>query len=222
MRFRPPASPAAAAVICALLVAACGGSGNSSDNTGGTHSVTTVTETVTGPATSTTRTGPQTDTTATRTATTATPVGRECNASDLTGSLLGSNGAAGTIVLGFALKNTGGATCHTYGWPGVTFLSSHGAALPTNATRTTRDAVGSTPTRLLNLKPGAEASFRLVASDVASGGGSCPTASALQIYAPNDTVTLKVPVPGIAACGRATLSPLMPGTSAFAGQGGGS
>ena len=107
---------------------------------------------------------------------------------------LGSNGAAGTIVLGFALKNTGSTACRTYGWPGVAFQSSKGAAPPTNATRTTGDVVGSTPADVLTLQPGQEASFRMVTSDMATGGGSCPTAGKLQIYAPNDTVAMKVSV----------------------------
>jgi hypothetical protein len=226
MRFRLSVLPATAAVITALAVAACGGSNNAADQTGGGNSVTTVIKTVTEPATTpskttATNTGPQTDTTATKTSTTQAAVGSACTASDLTPSYLGSNGAAGTIVLGFALKNTGASTCHTYGWPGVEFVSSSGAALPTNATRTTGDVVGSTPANVLTLKPGEEASFRMVASDMATGGGNCPTASALQIYAPDDTATLKVSVPGIAACGKATVSPMMPGVSAFAGQGGG-
>ncbi|MGH2836011.1 MAG: DUF4232 domain-containing protein [Solirubrobacteraceae bacterium] len=124
-------------------------------------------------------------------------------------------------MLGFALKNMGSTTCHTYGWPGVEFLSSAGAALPTNATRTTGDVVGSTPANVLTLAPGQEASFRMVTSDMGPNGSSCPTASALQIYAPDDTVKMKLAVNGVAACGKGTLSPMMPGNSAFAGQGGG-
>ncbi len=61
----------------------------------------------------------------------------------------------------------------------------------------------------------------MVTSDMGPNGSSCPTASDLQIYAPDDTVKMKVSVSGVAACGKSTLSPLMPGTSAFAGQGGG-
>lgn len=220
MRLRRSVLTAAAAVVAVLVVAACGGSNNTSDQTGGGHS--TVTVTVTGPSSTSTppntATGPQTNTTATTT--TSKTLADACNASDLTPSYLGSNGAAGTIVLGFALKNTGSTTCHTSGWPGVEFLSSSGAALPTDATRTTGDVVGSTPANLLTLAPGDEASFRMVTSDMGPNGSSCPTASALQIYAPDDTATLKVSVPGVAACGKATLSPMMPGTSALAGQGG--
>lgn len=222
MRSRRSVLTAAAAVIGALVVAACGGSNNTSDQTGGGQPTVTVTRTVTQSQStpSTTSTGPLTNTTATETTTTR-PVANACDASDLTPEYLGSNGAAGTIVLGFALKNTGSTTCHSYGWPGVLFLSSSGAPLPTGSVRTTGDVVGSTPATVLALKPGDEASFRMVTSDMGPNGSSCPTASDLQIYAPDDTVKMKVSVAGVAACGKSTLSPLMPGTSAFSGQGGG-
>lgn len=222
MRRRRSGISAAAAVIGALFLAACGGSNNTSDQTSGTQPPVTVTRTVTQTQStpSTTDTGPLTNTTATQTTSTQ-PIASACNASDLTPLYLGSNGAAGTIVLGFALKNTGSTTCHTYGWPGAQFLSSSGAPLPTGSTRTTGDVVGSTPANALTLKPGEEASFRLVTSDMGPNGSSCPTAAYLQIYAPDDTVKMRVSVSGVAACGKATLSPLMPGASAFAGQGGG-
>ncbi len=217
-RFVPTAT---AAVIAALIGAGCGGSASTSNQTG-TRS--TVTVTVTTPSSTSppsgTDTGPLTNTTATQTSTTR-KLASACRASDLTPVYLGSNGAAGTIVLGFALKNTGATTCRTYGWPGVQFLSSSGATLPTGSVRTTGDVVGSTPATVLTLKAGEEASFRMVTSDMGPNGSACPTASDLQIYAPDDTVKMKVSVAGVAACGKATLSPLMPGASAFAGQGGG-
>jgi hypothetical protein len=200
------------------VVVACGGSSNTSDNTGGGRVTVTVTrtQTVTTPPPVTTTTAPLTPTTATKTTTTAIAAGTACTASDLTPTVIGSNGAAGTIELGFALKNTGSATCHTYGWPGVELLSSNGVGLPTNATRTTTDVLGDTPANVLTLKPGEQASFRLIASDFASGGGNCANATQLQIYAPDDTVTMKVSISGgVPACGKATLSPMMPGASAF-------
>jgi hypothetical protein len=215
VRLRLSVLTAPAVVICAVALAACG-SNNASDQT-----PVTVTKTVTQPATTATDTGPQTDTTATKTSTTPGAVGNPCTASDLTPSFLGSNGAAGTIVLGFALKNTSSSTCHTYGWPGVEFLSSSGAALPTGTTRTTGDVVGSTPAGVLALAPGQEASFRMVTSDMGPNGSACPTAAALQIYAPDDTVKMKVALSGVAACGKGTVSPMLAGDSAFAGQGGG-
>ncbi len=222
MRFRPSVTAAGAAVITALALAACGGSATPTANSGGRVVTVVRTQTVTVPSSrSTTETGPLTNTTATKTSTNPQSLGNQCTASDLTPSYLGSNGAAGTIVLGFALKNTGTSTCRTYGWPGVEFLSSSGGALPTGATRTSGDVVGSTPAVVLTLTPGDTASFRIVTSDMGPGGAACPTASALQIYAPNDTATMKVSVPGIAACGKATVSPMQPGLTAFSGQGGG-
>jgi hypothetical protein len=225
MRFSRLLLLAAAALIGTLVVVACGNSSNTSDNPGGPSGsktiieTQTVTQTVTTPPHVTTTTAPLTPTTATKTTTTAFAHGTACTASDLTPSYLGSNGAAGTIALGFALKNTGDKPCHTYGWPGVQLLSASGAALPTNATRTTSDLLGATPASVLTLKPGEQASFRLIASDFASGGGSCKNARALQIYAPDDTVTMKVSISGgVPACGKATLSPMLPGASAFAGQ----
>jgi Protein of unknown function (DUF4232) len=220
MRFPRILFVATAAVIGTLVVVACGSSNNASDNGGGPTTV-TVTQTLTTPPPVTTTTAPLTPTTATKTTTTAFAKGTACTASELTPSFLGSNGAAGTIVLGFALKNSGTTTCHTYGWPGVQFQSSSGKPLPTNATRTTTDVAGSTPATVLTLKPGEEASFRIAASDIGAGGGSCPTARQLQIYAPDDTTTMTVSLPGVAACGRATLSPMLPGASAFSDQGGG-
>jgi Protein of unknown function (DUF4232) len=213
MRFSRLLFVAAAAVVGTLVVVACGSS-STSDNA--RRVTVTVTHTVTTPPPVTSTTAPLTPTKATKTTTTAIAAGTACNASDLTPSFLGSNGAAGTIELGFALKNTGSSTCHTYGWPGVELLSSDGVGLPTNATRTTTDVLGDTPANVLTLKPGEQASFRLIATDFASGGGNCENASQLQIYAPDDTVTMKVAISGgVPACGRATLSPMMPGASAF-------
>jgi hypothetical protein len=227
-----------AAVIAACLIAACGSSAPTSDQTAGgpTKTVTlpaaTVTQTVmsvTSPTTTTTgttttgttTTGTTTGTTTTGTTTSTTGSGSgECVAADLKPSFLGTNGAAGTIAVGFALRNSSSSSCTTYGWPGVQLLSSTDSALPTDATRTSSDMLGSTPATDITLKPGQQVSFRLIASDFASGStASCPNASDLQIIAPNDTASLTVAISGgIPACGRATLSPLMAGTSAWPTQ----
>lgn len=220
MRFSRLLFVAAAALIATLAVVACGKSSKTADDTGsGQQTVTVVhTQTVTTPGTTSTRSG-LTPTTATKTATTPQALGNACTAADLTPEYLGSNGAAGTIELDFALKNTGSGACHTYGWPGVQFLSSSGMALSTNATRTSTDIAGQTPASVLTLNPGDEASFRLIAQDFASGGGNCPNATELQIIAPDDTATMKVAITGgVPACGHATLSPMQPGTSAASDQ----
>ena len=217
-----------AAVIGACLIAGCGGSSTSSDQTavGGATKTVTVpgqTVTVTAPTETTTSVTTPTTTGTTTTGTTTTTTGGgsgQCVAADLRPSFLGTNGAAGTIAVGFALTNSGSSTCTTYGWPGVLLLSSTDGALTTNAERTTSDLLGATPATEVTLKPGQKASFRLIASDFASGSTTtCPSATDLQIIAPNDTATLKVAISGgIPACGRATLSPLMAGTSAWPTQ----
>jgi hypothetical protein len=229
--FSPRLSLGSAVVIGCCVIAACGAS-TTSDQTGGKAETVTrpaVTVTVTNPRTVTGVTSPTTTTGTTTTTTTGTTTtgttttggaSDECVAADLKPSFLGTNGAAGTIAVGFALTNSSSSTCTTYGWPGVLLLSSADAALPTNAVRTSSDMLGATPATTITLKPGQEVSFRLIASDFASGStSSCPNASDLQIIPPDDSATLKVAISGgIPACGRATLSPLMAGTSAWPTQ----
>lgn len=229
-----------AALVAALTLAACGSSAPSgapakrhvlrtrqtvtqpatastpaTTPTGGATS--TVQSPATSPPTTTggTVTSPATGTGGT--STTPTGVAAACVAADLAPTFLGTNGAAGTIAIGFALTNTSSAPCHTYGWPGVQLESATGAPLPTNATRTTSDPIGQTPASKLVLQPGQRASFRLLLSDFAkNGGANCPNASQLQIIAPDDTATLSVRIGGgIPACGRGSVSPLMAGTGAW-------
>jgi hypothetical protein len=214
----------AAAAILTSALSACGGS-----NTAATTSHTPA-STGSAPAqsarTPATMTGTLTPTTTTSTATTSTGTasggaglpgsGTACTAADLTPAFLNSNGATGHVVIAFVLKNTGSAPCHTYGFPGVEFLTKAGAAITTTATRTTTDFAGHLPETDVTVNPGSEASFRLVTSDVASSQSACQTAWGLQIYAPDDTTPMKTTMPeGISVCnGTATVSPLVTGTGA--------
>jgi hypothetical protein len=205
----------------ALAVAGCGGSNSAATtshkqaSTGSGQAATAST-----PAT-TTQTATTTSTTAQTTTTTSNsggvPVaGSACTAADLTPAFLNSNGATGHVVLAFVLKNTGSASCHTYGYPGVGFLSKSGALLTTNATRTTADFAGHLPESDITLAPGQEASFRMVTSDVGSSQSDCANAHGLQVIAPDDTATMKTSMPeAISFCdGKATVSPLVAGTGA--------
>jgi hypothetical protein len=215
--------PAAALVLSALALASCGGS--SHKTTSSVQAATTASGPATAPTTpTTTQTQPATTSTSPTTSTptptsTATPVSGPplCRAADLAVSFLGGQGATGHGELGFALRNTGGHSCHTYGFPGVLFLGRSGQVLPTNSTRTTQDFFGSTPLAPLVLDPGANASFRLgVTHGVASTAG-CTTAAGLQVIPPDDTATLRVAIGngGAYECGTATVSPLRPGNSAY-------
>ena len=165
------------------------------------------------PATATTPTGAAT-TGSDGGAATSGPAG--CRAAGLTASFLGGQGATGHGELGFALRNTGSGPCSTGGYPGVQFLGSGGAALPTVPTHATTDFFGSTPERALVVAAGQSVSFRLDVSHGSGSGADCHTASALQIIAPNDTATLTATIPGGALeCGAAIVSPVAPGDSAY-------
>ena len=209
---------AALIVACTLALGACGSSSQSS--TGVANNQTT-TSPATAPATSqtsstptsTTQTGPATTPTSTSSPTGSTA----CTAADLALSFLGGQGATGHGELGFALRNTSGSACHTYGYPGVLFLDRAGKALPTDSTRTTQDFFGSAPEKKLVVAPGQSVSFRLGVTHGAASPVGCTTAYGLQVIPPDDTATLHVTITngGAYECRTATVSPLQPGTSAF-------
>ena len=231
-------SLAGAAVLAAVALAACGGGSSggqrtqasdqpapaAATSTQATSTATTTTGTQT-PTGSQTATGTQTATASQTGSATANSGGAavdggsgspQCTAASLALSFLGGQGATGHGELGFALKNTGSAACSTGGYPGIQFLSSTGASLPTTPQHTTDDFFGHLALQRLTLQPGQTASFRL---GVSHGGGSsapCSTAGGLQVIAPNDTATLKVQIPnGASECGTTTVSPVQPGTSAY-------
>jgi hypothetical protein len=139
-----------------------------------------------------------------------------CRAGDLSLSFLGQQGGMGHGEIGFALRNRSGASCHTYGYPGILFLDRHGASLPTIPHHTTRDFFGSGPATRLVIAPGASASFRLdVGHGVATPAG-CATAYGLQVIPPDDTATLRTTIPnGAYECRDANVSPLRAGASAY-------
>lgn len=209
----------------ALAVAGCGGSKSASTtaqkptSTGGGQTAASPPATTQAGTTTTGTPATTTPTTATTTTTNSGGVslsGSACTAADLTPAFLNSNGATGHIVTAFVLKNTGSSACHTYGYPGVSFLSQSGALLTTNAARTTTDFAGHLPESAITLAPGQEASFRMVTSDVGSSQSDCADAHGLQVIAPDDTATMKVSLSEqISFCGgKATVSPLVAGTGA--------
>jgi hypothetical protein len=201
-------------LVAGLALSACGGSTKvvtdtqASATSAGSSSLTT----------SSGATASSTSTSASATTTRSSPgsgAGR-CVAADLALSFLGQQGATGHGELGFALRNTSAHSCHTFGYPGVLFLSRSGAPLPTASTRTTRDFFGATPVSSFDLAPGAVASFRLGVTHGISSSAGCTTAAALQVIAPDDTATLRVAIPGGAyECGTATVSPLESGSGAY-------
>jgi hypothetical protein len=195
---------ALAAALLALGTAGCGGSNSAT-------SVRTVTATQSPTGSASTSAPPASGTETTTSAASSTTLavaGPACTASELKLASEGTNGALGTIVAYFSLRNVSQRACHSYGYPGVLFLDRSGAPLPTNAIRTTHDQLGYTPLSEIVLAPGKLASFRIVASLIGSGAG-CPTAYGLQAIAPDDTATMRATISGgLFECKTVTVSPL--------------
>jgi hypothetical protein len=199
-------------VVVALGLGACG----SSSATTSTHSpVATVTKTVSSsPSSSTSSTASGTSTTDASSSSAGGPP--PCRASGLALSFLGQQGATGHGELGFALRNTGSASCATVGYPGVQFLDRGGAPLPTTPDHTTDDFFGHSPEHPLVVGPGQSVSFRLGVTHGAASTKGCTTAYGLQAIAPNDTATMRVQIPdGAYECVTATVSPLRVGDTAY-------
>jgi hypothetical protein len=204
---------AAAALAAVLALAGCGSSTTTKTETVAPSSGTSATSaTGASPATSTAPTS-QSTTTSASASISSLPL---CRAATLALTFLGQQGATGHGVIGFALRNTGTTSCHTFGFPGVLWLSKAGTPLPTNSIRTTRDFFGTAPLESLTVPPGGEVSFRLGVTHGAGGTAGCTTAAALQAIPPNDTSTLRVTIPnGVYECMTTTVTPVRPGKSAF-------
>jgi ABC-type transport system substrate-binding protein len=213
-----------AVVLGAAVASGCGSSGGTPAASTATSS--TATSPSASTATSTTETTTTTITPTTTSATTTTSTssttsasasgGPPCRAAALSLSFLGQQGGLGHGEIGFVLKNTSGASCRTYGYPGILFLDQGGHPLPTIPHHTTNDFFGSSPAVPLVIAPGGSASFRLdVGHGVATSAG-CATAYALQVIPPNDTATLRTAIPnGAYECKDANVSPLRAGTAAY-------
>jgi len=141
--------------------------------------------------------------------TTSTPSAQTqtCQVNQLSLSLFGSSGAAGTLESTFVFRNTSGGSCALYGFPGAQMLSSAGAVLATQTTVRggTYPFTNFAPSHV-TLAPGTTAFFNVGYSDVISGATGCSVASQVEITPPNDTSYVVVPVlPQINACGGGTL-----------------
>ena len=148
--------------------------------------------------------------------TTAAPTPALCRAGGLSLIYLGQQGATGHGIVGVMLRNTGRSSCHTFGYPGVLWLTKTGAALPTTSVRTTHDFFGPAPLTSLTVAPGGTFSFRLGVTHGAAGTAGCATAYGLQVIPPDDTHTLRLTIPnGAFQCRTTTISPVRPGSSAY-------
>jgi Protein of unknown function (DUF4232) len=211
------AAPALAALVAALI-AGCGSSGSgTSSSTPPTPATKTVTHTVTAGHHSTTSSSTSTGASPTPSVHTTSSQLSICRAAGVKITYLGGQGATGHGLLGFAMQNTGSASCTTLGYPGIQFESKGGAPLPTRDIRTTTDFFGTTKLARLTVGPGQSASFRLGVSHGSASPKGCVTAGSVQVIPPNDTSTVRIAIPGgVYECGGSvTVSPMQPGDSAY-------
>jgi Protein of unknown function (DUF4232) len=210
------AAPALAALV-AVLIAGCGSSGSETSSSTRAAATRTVTHTATSGHGATTSSSTSTGASPTPSVQTTFSGLSICRAAGVKITYLGGQGATGHGLLGFAMQNTGSASCTTLGYPGIQFLSHRGAALPTRDIRTTTDFFGTTKLARLTVAPGQSASFRLGVSHGSASPTGCVTAGYVQVIPPNDTSTVRVAIPGgVYECGGAvTVSPMQPGDSAY-------
>jgi hypothetical protein len=205
--------PLLAGLACAALLAGCGGGTTTvvKTDTSAAHPKSTA-----APAATTGSTSPTTTAGSPSGGTSSAGEAGACTAADLKLAYLGGLGATGHGEIGLGLINTSAQPCHTFGYPGVQFLSGSGAALPTRVTRTTHDFFGSIPEQALTVSPGSEVSFRLTTTHGEGSDSGCTTAAKIQVIPPDDTHTLVATIEnGAYECGAVTVSPLAPRTSAF-------
>ncbi|WP_052397487.1 DUF4232 domain-containing protein [Streptomyces sp. NRRL F-5123] len=112
----------------------------------------------------------------------ATPM---CTASQLTASLGGSDGAAGSVYRYLLLTNRGATACHLTGYPGVSVLDADGRQIGAPADRSPMDYTA------VVLGPGEAASDTI---RTANHLGTCRPASAkVRVYPPGSRASLVIP-----------------------------
>lgn len=129
------------------------------------------------------------------------PAGRDaCAVADLAGSIEpGSGGAAGSVVVHLALRNTGTTTCTVQGWPGVSFVGGgDGTQIGAPATLDR-----SAPHPTVSLAPGSTAVAPLKvtrAENVPSSDCSPVTPEGFRVYPPGSEQSLFVAATSYTAC----------------------
>jgi Protein of unknown function (DUF4232) len=142
-----------------------------------------------------------------------TPKVSPCGTSALTASLGASQGAAGSFYTPLVLTNKGSTSCTMLGYPGVSYISSSGAAVGQPASR----IKGHQAT--VTLKPGGAASALLhQPNPLVFQPADChkKKAAGIRIFPPGQTVSLTVST-STAVCtttnGRSGVTPMQPGTN---------
>ena len=122
------------------------------------------------------------------------PVSGPCLTGNVKVTASGSNGAAGTQVERFLIKNTGSASCTLQSYPGFSIygpMPQGGSTVEANLPLTVQpipagfgDLGG--PGGLVTLTPGGTAAFFVKWSDVPTGSSACPTGDGFSFATPTD------------------------------------
>jgi hypothetical protein len=206
-----------ALAAAAAVLAACGGS--SSGAGAGPAPTPTPTPTHTQPPTpssppvTVTASPTRTKTVTAKPKPSKTPKVSPCGTGALSASLGQSQGAAGSFYMALVLTNKGSTTCTMFGYPGVSYISSSGAAVGQPAS----EIKGHEAT--VTLKPGAAASTLLhQPNPLVFQPADChkKKAAGIRIFPPGQTVSLTVKK-STAVCtttnGRSGVTPMQPGTN---------
>jgi len=188
--------------VIGLLASVClGGLVLAACSSGSPTAATTTTTSTTTAAPSTTSTTAAHATTTT--AATGTP---GCTSANLTASVYGSSGAAGTIETTIALKNNLSTSCTFGGYPGLGMTGSNGASLTTTVVRKGNYSFTAMAPTTVTLTPGQSAYFNMGYSDVPTGSAtSCPAAANLVITPPNSYTSLTIPAQ-LTPCNNGTIT----------------
>ncbi len=165
------------------------------------------------PTTATTASPGSTSTSSTTTS--SVPAGVACAARDLAAKVVGSQGAAGTFELTFALHNTSTLSCPMEGYPGAQLLDASGTELATHVVSGGNYQFTNFAPAPVVLGAGATAYFNLAYSDVPTGNETtCPTATQVEVTPPH-AVDHDVVAVNAMVCngGTLTVSPVFSQTS---------
>lgn len=139
----------------------------------------------------------------------------KCSLDQLSVTAGGLGAATGHIRQNFVIRNTSTRTCSLRGFPGIQFVGSDGADLPTVVNWTSVAFMYPyTPKATVAMPPGAVVSFALAGVDVNPGTNpQCPTATAIKVIPPglSDQAVVQVQWP-YCMNGHVDASPIVPGT----------
>ena len=130
--------------------------------------------------------------------------------SDLAITLAGTQGAAGTLELTLALRNSSTVTCTMNGYPALSLYDKNGPALPSTEVQGGSYNFTDFAPSTVTLAAGAIAYANVGYSDVPTGNTPCSAAAAMWVSPPGGDVNHQVISQAFEVCngGKLTASPV--------------